>query len=89
MIVVGDDGNKGIEEQGYTISSLGFIVDRYALSFNNEEKQRLYRTANLYRILACNFLLLYGRNGLGKWSDYRIFNGNYVLFCRERWIYDK
>lgn len=47
MIIAGDDGNKGVEEQDYTISSLGFMVDRYALSFNNEKKQRLYKTVNL------------------------------------------
>lgn len=43
MIVAGEDGNKGVEEQDYTISSLGYMVDRYALSIDNDEKQKLYK----------------------------------------------
>ena len=43
MIIAGADGNKGVEEQDYTITTLGYMVDRYVLSLNNEEKQRLYK----------------------------------------------
>ena len=42
MIIAGIDGNNGVEEQDYTISSFGYIVDRYTLSFNDDEKQKLY-----------------------------------------------
>lgn len=42
VIIAGIDGNKGVEEQDYTISSFGYIVDRYTLSFNDDEKQKLY-----------------------------------------------
>ena len=47
MIQAGDDGNRDVEEQDYTVSTLGFLVDRYALSLNNEAKQKLYKESNL------------------------------------------
>ena len=42
VIIAGIDGNKGVEEQDYTILSFGYMVDRYTLSFNDDEKQKLY-----------------------------------------------
>ena len=42
MIQAGIDGNKGVEDQEYVVSSLGFAVDRYALSIDNEDRQNWY-----------------------------------------------
>ena len=42
MISAGVDGEADVEEQEYMVSSLGFAVDRYALSFNNVERQNWY-----------------------------------------------
>lgn len=44
MIQSGIDGNKGVEEQEYVISSLGFDVDEYALSLYDEERQNWYNS---------------------------------------------
>ena len=37
------DANEGIESQSYAISSLGKYVDRYAVSFEDEERQKFYK----------------------------------------------
>jgi len=42
-IQAGIDANEGIESQGYAISSLGRMVDRYAISLESEERQRFYK----------------------------------------------
>jgi len=34
---------RPIEEQGYSITRLGFLVDRYALSFDDEERQNIWK----------------------------------------------
>lgn len=34
MIIAGADGNKGVEEQDYTITTLGYMVDRYVKSYD-------------------------------------------------------
>ncbi len=42
MISAGIDANADIEEQQYHITTLGFMVDRYALSLSNEERWKWY-----------------------------------------------
>lgn len=34
---------RSIEEQGYSITRLGFLVDRYALSFDDEKRQNIWK----------------------------------------------
>ncbi len=42
MISAGIDANADVEEQQYHITTLGFMVDRYALSLSNEERRKWY-----------------------------------------------
>lgn len=42
MISAGIDANADIEKQQYHITTLGFMVDRYALSLSNEERWKWY-----------------------------------------------
>ncbi len=42
MISAGIDANADVEEQQYHITTLGFMVDRYALSLSNEERWKWY-----------------------------------------------
>ena len=42
-IQAGIDANESIESQGYAISGLGRMVDRYAISLESEERQRFYK----------------------------------------------
>lgn len=42
MISAGIDANADIEKQQYHITTLGFMVDRYALSLSNEERRKWY-----------------------------------------------
>lgn len=42
MISAGIDANADVEEQQYHITTLGFMVDRYALSLLNEERWKWY-----------------------------------------------
>ena len=42
MIAAGIDANADIEKQQYHITTLGFMVDRYALSLSNEERWKWY-----------------------------------------------
>lgn len=42
MIQCGIDCNEDIEKQDYAFTELGFLVDRYALSYDNEERQKFY-----------------------------------------------
>lgn len=42
-IQAGIDANESIESQGYAISSLGRMVDRYVISLESEERQRFYK----------------------------------------------
>lgn len=46
MISAGIDANADIEKQQYHITTLGFMVDRYALSLSNEERRKWYNKAN-------------------------------------------
>lgn len=43
VLQAGIDANESIESQGYAISSLGRMVDRYAISLESEERQRFYK----------------------------------------------
>ena len=43
MITAGIDSNSDVEEQEYHISSLGYAVDQFALSLNNEDRCFWYR----------------------------------------------
>lgn len=42
MISAGIDANADVEEQQYHITTLGFMVDQYALSLSNEERWKWY-----------------------------------------------
>lgn len=42
MISAGIDANADVEAQQYHITTLGFMVDRYALSLSNEERWKWY-----------------------------------------------
>jgi len=42
MISADIDANADIEKQQYHITTLGFMVDRYALSLSNEERWKWY-----------------------------------------------
>lgn len=37
------DANESVENQSYVISSLGKYVDRFAVSFEDEERQKFYK----------------------------------------------
>jgi hypothetical protein len=43
LIADGIDGNYDIEAQEYIVTSLGRLVDRYALSYDDEDRQRWYK----------------------------------------------
>ena len=43
VLQAGIDANEGIESQGYAISSLGRMVDNFAISLEDEERQRYYK----------------------------------------------
>ena len=43
VLQAGIDANESIESQGYAISSLGRMVDKFAISLENEERQRFYK----------------------------------------------
>lgn len=38
MLMAGTDSNRAVEEQDYIVTEFGTIVDRYALSFDDEER---------------------------------------------------
>lgn len=42
MISAGIDANADVEEQQYHITTLGFMVDKYALSLSNEDRWKWY-----------------------------------------------
>lgn len=42
VLQAGMDANEGIESQNYVVSSLGRMVDRYAISLGKENRQSLY-----------------------------------------------
>ena len=42
VLQAGMDANEGIESQNYVVSSLGRMVDRYAISLENENRWSLY-----------------------------------------------
>ena len=42
MIEAGIDGNEDVENQYYVFTTLGRLVDRYAISFENEERYKWY-----------------------------------------------
>lgn len=43
MISAGVDGDKEAEEQDYYISEFGRLIDRYALSYDDEEREKEYK----------------------------------------------
>jgi hypothetical protein len=43
MIEAGIDGNVDVEAQEYAVTKLGRLVDQYALSFENEQRQKWYK----------------------------------------------
>lgn len=43
VLQAGIDANESIETQNYTISTLGRMVDEYAISLENEERQKFYK----------------------------------------------
>ena len=47
MISAGIDAELDVEEQEYYISSLGYMVDRYALSTNDENREKWYKKHEL------------------------------------------
>ena len=55
-IQAGIDANESIESQGYAISSLGRMVDRYAISLESEERQRFYKQKRFQYRQHCTFL---------------------------------
>ncbi|MBQ2891835.1 MAG: hypothetical protein IJE45_02965 [Bacilli bacterium] len=42
MMQCGIDCNESIETQNYAFTKLGMLVDKYALSYDNEERQQFY-----------------------------------------------
>lgn len=42
MMQCGIDCNDSIENQNYAFTKLGMLVDKYALSYDNEDRQRFY-----------------------------------------------
>lgn len=44
VIQAGIDGNESVEKQDYVITDFGRMVDRYAISLENDERQRFYKT---------------------------------------------
>lgn len=49
MIMAGLDANEDIENQSYFFTTLGRMVDQYALSLNDEIRQKWHRTHNQKR----------------------------------------
>lgn len=43
MITAGIDANRGIEEQNYGVTDFGYMIDQWALSLDNDERQKWYR----------------------------------------------
>ncbi len=43
MISAGIDSDEDIEEQMYDISTLGYLVDHFVLSLNNDDRQNWYK----------------------------------------------
>ena len=43
LISAGIDANSGVEDQEYAITRLGYLVDQFALSLNNDERQHWYK----------------------------------------------
>ncbi len=48
MITAGIDSNADVEEQGYHISSLGYMVDKYSLSLNDEDRWKWHNSKNKF-----------------------------------------
>ena len=46
MISAGIDANRSAEDQDYDVTSFGILVDRYALSLNDEERWEYWRERN-------------------------------------------
>lgn len=46
MISAGIDADADVEEQQYHVSTLGFMVDKYALSLSNERRQKMENAGN-------------------------------------------
>lgn len=44
MILTDEDYNRGAEEQGYNVSTLGHMVDCFALSFDDDDRIKWYKT---------------------------------------------
>ena len=44
----GQDGNKNVESQYYEVSSLGRMVDQYAISFEDDDRRKKYK--NIFEI---------------------------------------
>lgn len=43
MISAGTDANRSVEDQDYAVTSFGMMVDRYALSLNDEERWNYWK----------------------------------------------
>lgn len=43
MISAGTDANRSVEDQDYAVTSFGILVDRYALSYEDEERQQYWK----------------------------------------------
>lgn len=44
VLQAGIDANESIETQDYAVSNLGRMVDKYAISLENDERQRYYKS---------------------------------------------
>ena len=43
MISAGTDANRSVENQDYEVTRFGEMVDRYSLSFDDEERWKLWK----------------------------------------------
>ena len=44
MISAGTDANRSVEDQDYAVTSFGMMVDRYALSYEDEERWKYWKS---------------------------------------------
>ena len=50
MILTDEDYERGAEEQGYKISTFGYMVDCFALSYDDDERIKYYKNHEIPQI---------------------------------------